>query len=48
MTKEEIQELIDTYGFEEILIRFNLSPWKVLEVLDDLGYVYLEDFETNG
>lgn len=44
MTKEEIQELIDTYGFEEILIRFNLSPWKVLEVLDDLGYIYLEDF----
>lgn len=47
MTKEEIQELIDTYGFEEILIRFNLSPWKVLEVLDDLGYVYLEDFSND-
>ena len=42
MTKEEIEELIETYGFEEILLRFNLTPWKVLEVLDDLGYVLLE------
>ena len=45
MTKEEIEELIETYGFEEILLRFNLTPWKVLEVLDDLGYVLLEVYD---
>jgi len=45
MNKEQIEELIETYGFEEILIRFNLTPWKVLELLDDLGYVYLEELE---
>lgn len=44
MNKEQIEDLIETYGFEEILARFNLTPWKVLEVLDDLGYVYLEEF----
>lgn len=43
--KKQILELIETYGFEEILARFNLTPWKVLEILDDLGYVYLEHFD---
>lgn len=46
MKKEQIEDLIETYGFEEILIRFNLTPWKVLELLDDLGYVYLEEFDN--
>jgi len=45
MNKEQIEELIETYGFEEILIRFNLTPWKALEILDELGYVYLEELE---
>lgn len=45
MEKEDIQELIDQYGFEEILIRFNISPWKALEILDDLGYIMLEELE---
>lgn len=45
MEKEDIQELIDQYGFEEILIRFNISPWKALEILDDLGYIMLEQLE---
>jgi hypothetical protein len=43
--KRKILDLIDTYGYEEILIRFNLTPWKVLEILDDCGYIYLEHFE---
>jgi hypothetical protein len=43
--RKRIEELIEDYGFEEILLRFNLTPWKVLELLDDLGYVYLEEFE---
>lgn len=47
MNKKEILELIETYGFEEIIARFNLTPWKVLEILDDLGYIMLEYFEDD-
>ncbi len=43
--RNQIQEFIDRYGFENILLQFNMTPWKVLEVLDDLGYVDLEEFE---
>lgn len=43
--RNQIQDIIDKYGFEEVLLQFNMTPWKVLEVLDDLGYVILEDFE---
>lgn len=43
--KEKILDLIETYGYEQILLSFNLTPWKVLEILDELGYVYLENFE---
>lgn len=44
VTKEGIENLIETYGFEELLLRYNLTPWKVLEILDDNGYIYLEEF----
>lgn len=43
MERETIEELIETYGFEEILLRFSLTPWKVLEILDETGYVLLEN-----
>ena len=45
--KKKIIDLIETYGFEEILARFNLTPWKTLEILDDIGYVYLEHLEDD-
>jgi len=45
MNREQIEELLETYGFEEILIRFNLTPWKTLELLDDLGYIMLEVYD---
>ena len=43
--RKKIENLIEEYGFDEILLRFNLTPWKVLEILDDLGYIYLEDMD---
>jgi len=43
MNRENIEELIDNYGFEEILLRFNLTQWKVLEILDEMGYILLEN-----
>lgn len=43
--KRKILDLIETYGYEEILLRFNLTPWKVLEILDDCGYILLEVFD---
>lgn len=42
LTRDQIQDLIEAYGFEEILARFNLTPWKTLELLDDLGFIFLE------
>lgn len=45
--KSKILDLIETYGFEEILARFNMTPWKVLETLDDLGYIFLEHFSED-
>jgi hypothetical protein len=45
--KRKILDLIETYGYEEILLRFNLTPWKVLEILDDTGYIYLEVFNED-
>lgn len=43
--KKQIQGLIETYGFEHILKQYNLTLWKVLDLLDDLGYISLEDFD---
>jgi hypothetical protein len=45
--KRKILDLIETYGYEEILLRFNLTLWKVLEILDDTGYIYLEVFNED-
>jgi hypothetical protein len=45
LTKDQIQELIAQYGFNHILKQFNLTPWKVLEILDSLGYITLEHFD---
>ena len=45
MSKEEILRLIEDRGFTNILRDHDLTLWKVLEILDDLGYVYLERYE---
>jgi hypothetical protein len=45
MTKEQILKLIEDRGFTNILRDHDLTLWKVLEILDDLGYVYLERYE---
>ena len=48
LTRNEIQDLIELYGFEEILLQFNITPWKALELLDELSYINLEDMQENG
>lgn len=45
MTKEQILKLIEDRGFTSILKDHNLTLWKVLELLDDLGYLTLERYE---
>jgi len=45
MTKEQIKALIETYGYQRILADHNLTLWKTLEILDDLGYIFLERYE---
>jgi hypothetical protein len=43
--KERIKALIEAYGYQRILADHNLTLWKALEILDDLGYIYLERYE---
>jgi hypothetical protein len=45
MSKEQIKALIEAYGYQRILADHNLTLWKTLEILDDLGYIFLERYE---
>ena len=45
MSKEQILKLIEDRGFVNILKDHDLTLWKVLEILDDLGYIFLERYE---
>jgi len=45
MNKQQILKLIEDRGFTNILRDHDLTLWKVLEILDSLGYVYLERYE---
>ena len=45
MSKEDILKLIEDRGFVTILKEHDLTLWKVLEILDDLGYIFLERYE---
>lgn len=46
MTKEQIKQLIEDRGIHSILADHNLTLWKVLDILDNLGYVFLELYEV--
>jgi hypothetical protein len=45
VSKEQILKLIEDRGFVTILKDHDLTLWKVLEILDDLGYIFLERYE---
>jgi hypothetical protein len=45
VSKEDILKLIKERGFVTILKDHDLTLWKVLETLDDLGYIFLERYE---
>lgn len=47
MSKEQILKLIEDRGFVTILKDHDLTLWKVLEILDDLGYIFLERYEDD-
>ena len=47
MSKEDILKLIEDRGFVTILKDHDLTLWKVLEILDDLGYIFLERYEDD-
>lgn len=47
MSKEDILKLIEDRGFVTILKEHDLTLWKVLEILDDLGYIFLERYEED-
>lgn len=45
MNKDQIKALLESRGFVAILQDHNLTLWKTLEILDNLGYIYLERYE---
>lgn len=47
MNKQQILKLIEDRGFTNILKDHDLTLWKVLEILDDLGYILLERYEDD-
>jgi len=47
MTKEQIKQLIADRGYQSILQDHNLTLWKTLEILDELGYIFLERYEED-
>jgi hypothetical protein len=47
VNKQEILKLIEDRGFVTILKDHDLTLWKVLEILDDLGYIFLERYEDD-
>jgi hypothetical protein len=47
VSKEQILKLIEDRGFVTILKDHDLTLWKVLEILDDLGYIFLERYEDD-
>jgi hypothetical protein len=42
MNLQEIEDLLESYGFEFILTQHDLNELMVLSILNDLGYVDLE------
>lgn len=43
---EYITELIETYGLEQILCDAELTLPQALDLLDELGYLYLDLYES--
>ena len=42
MTREQIEHLIEIYGFEYLI--GTLPEWEVLDILNDDGYINLESY----
>lgn len=42
MTREQVEELVDAYGLERILQDSETDLIECLQILDELGYIYLE------
>lgn len=42
-----IKKLVDAYGFEYLLKKAGLSKFEVLQLLQDFGYIDLDEFEEN-
>ena len=41
--ESRIKNLIDSYPLEEVFYLLDITPERVIEVLDELGYIDLED-----
>lgn len=46
MDEDDIKDLIEQYGFDNILLFFNMTEVDVLVALDDSGYIRLSEMEN--
>jgi hypothetical protein len=47
MDEDDIKNLIEQYGFDNILLFFNMTEVDVLVALDDSGYIRLSEMGDN-
>lgn len=47
MDEDDIKNLIEQYGFDNILLFFNMTEVDVLVALDDSGYIRLSEMEND-
>jgi len=45
MNREEVTEMLEAYGLERILEDHHMDVPFVLELLDQLGYINLEEYQ---
>jgi hypothetical protein len=48
MSEDDINKLLDRYGFEYLLEFFNMTEAQVLEALDESGYIDLSSLEDEN
>jgi len=48
MTKEEVEYILEAYGLDRILEDNQMELVDILDILNDLGYLDLEQYEDDN
>ena len=47
MNYEEVLDMVEAYGFERILEDFHMDEVGVLLILNELGFINIEEYEVD-